>query len=80
LNLLKERLAEKDITLEVTAKAKDRIIECGVDPQFGARPMRRHIQREIETEVAKVILETPDVAGKTIVVDADDAMYHVFIK
>jgi ATP-dependent Clp protease ATP-binding subunit ClpB len=77
---LKARLAEKDIILEVTDKAKDRIIECGVDPQYGARPMRRHIQREIETEVAKVILETPDVAGKTIVVDADDDMYHVSVK
>lgn len=80
LNLLKARLAEKDITLEVTEKAKDRIIECGVDPQFGARPMRRHIQREIETEVAKVILETPDIAGKTIQVDADDEKYLVSVK
>lgn len=80
LNLLKERLAEKDITLEVTDKAKDRIIECGVDPQYGARPMRRHIQREIETEVAKVILATPDIAGHTIIVDADDQSYQITTK
>ena len=39
--------------------------------------MKRHIQREIETEVAKRILEDPDINGKTIVVDADDSGYHV---
>lgn len=80
LDLLKARLAERDIKLEVTAKAKDRIIACGVDPQYGARPMRRHIQREIETEVAKVILAEPDIANKTIVVDADDQKYLVSVK
>ena len=72
LGLLADRLKEKDITLEVTEKAKERIIKLGVDPQFGARPMRRHIQRAIETEIAKVILSTDNIANKTIVVDAND--------
>lgn len=75
LGLLADRLKEKDITLEVTEKAKDRIIKLGVDPQFGARPMRRHIQRAIETEIAKVILSTDNIANKTIVVDANDDRY-----
>lgn len=75
LGLLADRLKEKDITLEVTEKAKERIIKLGVDPQFGARPMRRHIQRAIETEIAKVILSTDNIANKTIVVDADDNQY-----
>ena len=79
LGILANRLAQKDIHLEVTDKAKDRIIACGVDPQFGARPMRRHIQREIETEVAKVVLANPDIAGKTIKVDADDSKYLVSV-
>ena len=65
--------------LIVTDAAKQRIIACGVDPVFGARPMKRHIQREIETEVAKVILENPDIQGHTIVVDAEDGKYDVFV-
>ncbi len=80
LHQLEERLTAKDIYLEVTASAKDRIIKCGVDPMFGARPMKRHIQREIETIVARTILENPDIDGKTIVVDADDEGYQVYIK
>lgn len=75
LGLLADRLKEKDIILEVTEKAKERIIKLGVDPQFGARPMRRHIQRAIETEIAKVILSTDNIANKTIVVDANDDQY-----
>lgn len=75
LGLLADRLKEKDITLEVTEKAKERIIKLGVDPLFGARPMRRHIQRAIETEIAKVILSTDNIANKTIVVDANDDRY-----
>ena len=75
LGLLADRLKEKDITLEVTEKAKERIIKLGVDPQFGARPMRRHIQRAIETEIAKVILSTDNISNKTIVVDANDDRY-----
>ncbi len=75
LGLLADRLKEKDITLEVTEKAKERIIKLGVDPQFGARPMRRHIQRAIETEIAKAILSTDNIANKTIVVDANDDRY-----
>ena len=80
LNQLKERLMERDIHLEVTDKAKDRIIEVGVDPDFGARPMKRHIQRTIETDVARVILENPDIANKTIVVDADDHGYKISVQ
>ena len=80
LGLLADRLKEKDITLEVTEKAKERIIKLGVDPQFGARPMRRHIQRAIETEIAKVILSTENIANKTIVVDADDNQYLFSVK
>ena len=71
LNGLRDRLAERDIKLVVTEEAKDRICQIGADPDFGARPMKRHIQRTIETQVAKVILENPDIQGKTIKVDAD---------
>ncbi len=77
---LAERLKAKDVSLEVTDKAKARIIECGADPVFGARPMKRHIQREIETEVAKTILENPDIGGKTVIVDADDDSYQLSVR
>ncbi len=80
IGLLANRLAEKDIKLEVTDAAKDRIIRCGVDPQFGARPMRRHIQREIETEVARVIMEHETMVNRTIVVDADEQGYQVSVR
>ena len=80
LSQLAERLKTKDISMEVTQAAKDRIIECGVDPLYGARPMKRHIQREIETAVARVILENPDIASKTIIVDASEDGYTVKVK
>ena len=80
LNILRERIQkDKNADMIVTDRAKDRIIEYGVDPQFGARPMRRHIQREIETEVAKAILENSDISGKTIVVDSNSDGYQVSI-
>ncbi|MCI5724171.1 MAG: AAA family ATPase [Erysipelotrichaceae bacterium] len=79
LSQLRNRLADRDINLVVTDQAMKRIIACGVDPLYGARPMKRHIQREIETAVAKVILENPDINGKTITVDADDNNYNVSV-
>lgn len=79
LNQLAARLEKKDINLKVTDQARNRIIDLGSDPLFGARPMKRHIQREIETEIAKTILENPDIQGKTIIVDADDNGYDVFV-
>ena len=77
---LRNRLKDRDITLTVSDSAMKRIIACGVDPLYGARPMKRHIQREIETAVAKVILENPDINGKTIHVDANDEKYIVTVK
>ena len=81
LNQLAKRLEEKDVYLEVTDAAKNSIILYGTDPTFGARPMKRHIQRNIETLVARKILENPDIMGKTLIVDADEnGDYTVSIK
>ena len=77
---LRNRLKDHDINLTVSDSALKRIIACGVDPLYGARPMKRHIQCEIETAVAKVILENPDINGKTIHVDANDDQYIVTVK
>lgn len=80
LNQLANRLKAKDITLEVTEEAKKRIITLGADETFGARPMKRHIQRTIETMVAKKIIEDPNIEGHTLVVDADENGYVVSVK
>ena len=80
LSQLAKRLNEKDIKLEITDKAKERIISLGTDEAFGARPMKRHIQRTIETMVARKIIEEPDLQNKTIVVDADDHDYVITVK
>ena len=70
LNILKKRLAESDISLSVTQKAMNKIVELGFDETYGARPMKRHIQRAIESLVAKYLLENYD--AKDIVVDLDN--------
>ncbi|MCH4206868.1 MAG: AAA family ATPase [Solobacterium sp.] len=80
LHQLSDRLAEKDIKLEITDQAKSRIISCGADPAFGARPMKRHIQRTIETMIARKIIEDPNLAGHTMVVDANDSDYTLTVK
>ena len=77
LDELRERLEDKDIVLEVTDSAKKRIISEGVDPVFGARPMKRHIQKEIETLIAKTILEDPTIEGSTIILDSDGSGYTI---
>ena len=75
LNILKKRLSENDIELSVTDKAMEKIIECGFDETYGARPMKRHIQREIESRVAKFLLENYD--AKKIKVDVADDSYVI---
>ena len=75
IKLLQNRLVDRKIKLEVTPNAIKRIIDLGSDQNFGARPMKRHIQKEIETKVARCILENPDIEGKTIKVDANETGY-----
>jgi ATP-dependent Clp protease ATP-binding subunit ClpC len=62
------RLAEKEIVLEVTKKAKEHLIDIGFDVKFGARPLRRTIQREIEDPLAMDILKQRFGPGSHIVV------------
>ncbi|MGA8580514.1 MAG: AAA family ATPase, partial [Bryobacteraceae bacterium] len=63
-------LEERKMTLEVTPAAKDRIISEGFDPQFGARPMRRAIQRLVQDPLALDLLNGAFGPGDTVVVDA----------
>ncbi len=68
---LAKRLEDKELKLVITDAAKDRIIDEGYDPAFGARPIKRYIQAEIETRIARAILEDRWQAGDTVTVDAD---------
>jgi len=68
---LRKRLAERKLQLEVTAEAKAQLAERGYDPVFGARPLKRTIQRMIENPLAVEVLAGRFVEGDTIVVEPD---------
>lgn len=68
---LKKRLADKTLTLEVTAEAKDLLIQRGYDPIYGARPLKRYLQSSAETLIAKSILRGDLPAGSTLVLDVE---------
>lgn len=69
---LNNRLSNKQITCELTDEAKQFIINNGYNPVYGARPLKRFIQRHVETEIAKVILGDNLSYGENIVVDYKD--------
>ena len=71
LNHLRGLLADRKITIELTPAARDLLFESGYDPQFGARPLKRAIQRLIQDPLALKILEGEVKSGETIEVDAD---------
>lgn len=77
---LAHRLEEKDITLHVSDAAYDKIAENGVDPVFGARPMKRYIQRYLETDIAKKMIEDGIMADAEIYVDVKDDHFNVDIR
>jgi ATP-dependent Clp protease ATP-binding subunit ClpB len=65
---LRRRLAERDLALSVSDEAMDRLAEAGFDPVYGARPLKRAIQREIENPLAQAILSGRFVGGDRILV------------
>lgn len=65
-------LADQKISIELTGKAQDHLAEAGFDPVYGARPLKRAIQRQLENPLATLLLENKFVAGDTIVVDCED--------
>ena len=69
---LNRRLKSQGITLKLTDAAKQSVIEGGYDPAFGARPLRRYLQKNVETLAAKLILQGDVLDGDTILVDARD--------
>ena len=71
LGLLEKRLSERRITLDVTAAAKEHLAKSGYDPNYGARPLKRTIQRAIETPLARKLIEGKIHDGSTVRVDYD---------
>ncbi len=72
---LQKRLAEQQIKVTLTDAAKEAVIEQGYDPNFGARPLKRLIQRKIETLLAKKLLSAPLPQGSTVTVDYRDGAF-----
>ncbi len=71
LNRLRKRLEDRQIKLEVTDAAKRHLVQVGYDPSYGARPLKRTIQRELETALGRLILEGKVRDGQQVVVDFD---------
>ncbi len=69
---MRELLAEKKIDLEVSEAAKDLVLKEGYDEQFGARPLKRAIQRLIQDPLALAILNADFGEGDIVLADADD--------
>jgi ATP-dependent Clp protease ATP-binding subunit ClpB len=69
---LRKRLGERRISLEVTDEAKELLAEEGWDPAYGARPLKRAIQRLVENPLARELLEGRFAEGDTLQVDARD--------
>ncbi len=69
---LRERLAERGLSLELTDAAKEVVTEAGWDPTYGARPLKRALQRLVENPLALRLLEGDFAEGDTVLVDAAD--------
>ncbi|MDE6014217.1 MAG: ATP-dependent chaperone ClpB [Acetatifactor sp.] len=68
---LNRRLADRDVALELTAEAEHFVVEQAYDPVYGARPLKRYIQKHVETLAAKLILADQVKSGDTILIDVE---------
>ncbi|MFQ3549413.1 MAG: ATP-dependent chaperone ClpB [Armatimonadota bacterium] len=78
LRYLENRLADRNLSLQVTDSAKEAIAKIGYDPNYGARPLKRAIQREIQDKLALEMLEGRFKDGDVVVVDADSEGNIIF--
>ena len=80
LNGLKARLGEKELSLEITEAAKEFIVNSGYDAVYGARPLKRYIQANVETLIAKKIIAGDVTENSNLVVDVDNDSLTVKVK
>ena len=69
---INRRISDRNMKLEMTETAKDYCVDNGYDPQFGARPLKRFIQKNVETIAARAILENRIIEGDTMLIDCRD--------
>ena len=77
---LSKRLTDQELSLELTDAAKDQVIENGYDPVYGARPLKRYLQKYVETLAARKILSGDVHAGDTLVLDVQNGEFIVKVK
>ena len=80
LQRLRERLSERDLSLEVSAAAINHIAVLGYDPVYGARPLKRTIQQELENPIARDMIEEKFTAGDKILVDYVNGKIKLMVK
>jgi ATP-dependent Clp protease ATP-binding subunit ClpB len=68
---LRARLADRHIELELTDEAKTHLVRVGYDQNYGARPLKRAIQKEMETVLGRLLLQGKVRDGQTVVIDSD---------
>jgi len=72
LEHIRKRLADREITLELTDAARDHIAHEAYSPDYGARPVKRYLQKYVETEIAAKIIRGEVVDGQHVVLDAEE--------
>jgi ATP-dependent Clp protease ATP-binding subunit ClpB len=72
LSRIQARLAKRELKFEITAAAKDWLVEAGFDPQYGARPLKRALQRHVEDELARRVISGELKSGDVVAIDASD--------
>ena len=77
---LNDRLADQELSLELTDAAKKDVIDNGYDPVYGARPLKRYLQKYVETLTARKILSGEVHTGDTLVLDVENGEYAVKVK
>ncbi len=68
---LRDRLAERHITLELDDAAREHLVKVGYEPAYGARPLKRTIQKEVESPLARLLLQGAVRDGQTVRVGFD---------
>ena len=74
------RLEERELSVELTDAAKDFVVEGGYEPMYGARPLKRYLQKNVETLAAKLILAGDVGRGDTILIDVKDGKLTAGVK
>jgi ATP-dependent Clp protease ATP-binding subunit ClpC len=76
LRRLRKQLADREVTVEFTREALDKLSDAGYDPAFGARPLKRVLQRMIEDPLSEMILRSEVPHGSKVIIEPNDINYE----